>query len=229
MQVGVALHGAEGNADGVVLAQVAIAAAAGLVLQRDAALRLAGDDVDDTGDGVGAIQGRGRSLDDLDAVDAGRVDDAQVVLSAIVAVQPLAVHQNEHIRVAQSVHLQLRPHVVLIEGKRGRQPAENLLQAASSVLFQVAVGDDLRLHRGIAQQVLGAGSRHHHFLQAVGAPRLMPRYCQYSFHSLKLLSVTHIPVRAYRFIISDGGRSSDFPQPVLPSRHASVVLHGQAS
>ncbi len=131
---------------------------------------LAGDDVDDARYGIAAVKGAGGSLYDFYAVNVVRVDEAQVVLATVVAVQSPTVNEYEHIGIAQAVHLQMRTHVVLVEVERGRQSSEDVLDALAGILLQLAVADNLGLYGGILQQVLRAGARHHDFLQTVGTP-----------------------------------------------------------
>ena len=131
---------------------------------------LAGDDVDDARNGIAAVKGAGGPLDYFYAVYVVWVYEAQVVLSAVVTVQPPSVYEYEHVGVAQPVHLQVRPHVVLVEVERGRQSSEDVLDALAGILLQLAVADNLDLYGGILQQVLRAGARHHDFLQTVGTP-----------------------------------------------------------
>jgi len=112
-----ALYASEGQSHGVVLSQVAVRAAARLVLRQPALRGLARDDVDDACDGIASVQCRGGSLHNFYAFDACRVDETEVVLAAVVAVDALAVDEDEDVRVAQAVHLHLRAHVVLVECK----------------------------------------------------------------------------------------------------------------
>ena len=78
-----------------------------------------GDDVDHTSDGIATIEGRGCTLHNLYLLDVVRINQRQVVLTAIITMQSSAVYQNQHIRVAQSVHLQMGTHIVLAKFKAG--------------------------------------------------------------------------------------------------------------
>ena len=92
LKVGQRRNLADGEAYAVVLAPVVVAAATRGVLEQEAvAVVLAGDDVDHAGNGIGTIEGRRGAFDNLDALDARRVDEAEVVLPAVVAVQALAI------------------------------------------------------------------------------------------------------------------------------------------
>ena len=103
------------------LSYVAIAADARRVLHEQSAVALLGDDVDDTRDGIASIERRRGPFDNLYLLDVVRVDESEIVLTAHVAVDALAVDKDKDIGVAQSVHLHLRPHVALVEGEGGRQ------------------------------------------------------------------------------------------------------------
>ena len=118
LEVGVALQFADGDAQAVVLTKVAIAATTGTVLNEQALVVLLGDDVHHAGNGIRAVEGRCRSLHDFNLLDVVRIDERQVVLTAHVAVNALAVNQNKDIGIVQSVELHLRAHVVLAECKR---------------------------------------------------------------------------------------------------------------
>ena len=65
------------------------------------------DDVDHARDGIRAVEGRRSSLHNLNLLDVVRVDEREVVVAAIVAVQAFAIDQYEDIGVAQAVHLHL--------------------------------------------------------------------------------------------------------------------------
>ena len=118
------------------LANVAIRAYAAGVLDHQSLLGvLAGDDVDDAGYGIRAVERRRGPLHYLDALDVVRVDEREVVLAAVVAMQAPAVNEYEHVGVAQSVHLQVRPHVVLAEVEAGRQSREDVLYATPCILL----------------------------------------------------------------------------------------------
>ena len=157
----------------------------------------------------------------------------------------LAVDQYQDIVVAQTVELHLRTHIVLAEGERGRQACKDILQTPSAIVLQHLAGDHLCLHRGILQQVLGAGTRHNDFLQTVLTPDTILGISADSqqpeansqflstFHLIVLISATSVPERAFHLsmagLLTPGvaplpclGRSSDFPQSALPSRP-----HGQ--
>ena len=159
LEVGQRRELADGEAYAVVLAPVVVAAAARGVLEQEAvAVVLTGDDVDHAGNGIGTIEGRRCALDNLDALDARRVDEAEVVLPTVVAVQALAVDQYKHIGIAESVHLHLRAHVVLVEGEAGGEAGQDVLDRASAILLQFAARDDLGLHGHVLQPVLSAST-----------------------------------------------------------------------
>ena len=127
------------------------------------------DDVHHACHGVAAVERRLRALHDFDALDVLRVNQPEVVLAAHVAVDALAVDEDEDIAVAQSAQLHLAAHVALAEGKRGRQPREDFLDGAPAVAVEHLARDDFGLHGCVAQQVLRARARHHHLGQSLRA------------------------------------------------------------
>ena len=96
------------------------------------------------------------------------IDQPEVVLTSHVAMKPLPVDHHKNIAVAQAVHLHLRAHIILIEGKRAAEHTENVLNALSGKIAQHAPADNLCLNRGVFQQVLRTGTCHHHFGQRAG-------------------------------------------------------------
>ena len=153
------------------LPEVTVGAEAGGILQHQSLLAVfLCDDVDHTGDGIRAVERGGCSLDNLDTFDIVGVDEREVVLAAIVTMEPAAVDEDEYIGVAQAIHLQAGTHVVLAEVETCRQSREDVLDGASRILLELPVADDLGLHRGILQQMLCASAGHHHLLQAVRPP-----------------------------------------------------------
>ena len=160
LEVGQRAEAAVFQADGVVLAQVPIRAATRAVLQQQAFLAvLARDDVDHAGDGVAAVEGGGSALDNLDLFDVARIDQRQVVFAAHVAVDALAVDQDQDIAVAQAVELHMGAHVVFVEGERGGQAAQDVFERASGIVLQHLARDDFRLHGYVLEQMLRAGGR----------------------------------------------------------------------
>ena len=129
-----------------------------------------GDDVDHTSDGIATIEGRGCTLHNLYLLDVVRIYQRQVVLTTIIAMQSSAVYQNQHIRVAQSVHLQMGAHIVLAKFKAGSESCQDILDALAGILLQLTMTDHLCLNRRIFQQVLCTSTCHHYFLQTVRAP-----------------------------------------------------------
>ena len=79
----------------------------------------------------------------------------------------LSVNQDEDVTVAEAVHLEVRTHVVLAEGERRRQAAKDLLYGATRVVAEHLRGDDLRLNRGVLEQMVGAGGRDYDLLNSV--------------------------------------------------------------
>ena len=174
LQVGVAFQACGLPSEALVVACLAVTgpdSLRGLVVEPLVAACLASrparDDVHHSGHCIAAIESRLRTLHHLNALYLLRVYERKVVLSAHVSVYALAVYEYQHVGVAQSAQLHLAAHVALAEGKRSRQAAQYLLEAATSVGLQHAARDDLGLHRRIAEQTLRARTRHHHFAQSV--------------------------------------------------------------
>ena len=130
LEVGVARQLAIVQGDAVVLTYIAIRAYTRGVLQHSPFLTmLLRDDIDYARYGIRAIEGARSSLHNLYLLYVMRVDEREVVLATVVAVQPPAVNQYQYIRVAQSVHLQARAHVVLAEVEAGSQSGKNVFDA----------------------------------------------------------------------------------------------------
>ena len=110
------------------LAQVVMCHVARAVVGINACLGvLLGDDVDDAGHRIAAVERTLGTLHNLYLLDVLRVNKAKVVLAAHVAMDALAVYEYQDVAVAQSVELHLRTHVTLVEGKGRRQTCENVL------------------------------------------------------------------------------------------------------
>ena len=133
------------------------------------------DDIDDTGHRVTSIQRTLSTLHNLNLLDVVRVNQTQVVLTAHVTVNALAVNEYQDIRVTQAVQLHLAAHIAFVEGKRSCQSGKDVLQTLAAILLQHLLRNHLRLHRGILQQVLRARTGHHHLLQRVRAPHVALR------------------------------------------------------
>ena len=120
LEVGIAGELAVVQGETVMLTDVTIRANTRGVLKHHTLFAMfLGDDVDHTSDGIATIEGRGCTLHNLYLLDVVRINQRQVVLTAIITMQSSAVYQNQHIRVAQSVHLQMGAHIVLTEFKAG--------------------------------------------------------------------------------------------------------------
>ena len=133
------------------------------------------DDIDDAGHRITSVQRTLRALHDLNLLDVVRVNQPQVVLTTHITVDALAVDEYQNIRVAQTVQLHLTAHIAFVEGKTRRQSGKDVLQTFAAILLQHLLCDNLRLHRGILQQVLRARTGHHHLLQRVRAPHVALR------------------------------------------------------
>ena len=177
LEVRLAVEFAQGECHRVMLAQVVMCAVARAVVHIETSLVvLLRNDVDDAGHRVATVQRTLRTLHNLYLLDVLRVNQPQVVLTAHIAVDALAVHQYQDIAVAQSVQLHLTAHVALVEGKRRRQACEDFLQTLAAILTQHLLCDDLRLHGRILQQVTRTSTRHYHLLDAVLTPDVRLRH-----------------------------------------------------
>ena len=58
------------------------------------------DDIDHTRNGIRAVERARCALHDLYLLDVVGIDEREVVLTAIVTMQPSAVDEDEHIRIA---------------------------------------------------------------------------------------------------------------------------------
>ena len=164
LKIGPAAPSSPVESEAVVLTNVTMTAHAGRVFEQQAFLAvLLGDDVDDTGNGIAAVERTRGALHYLDALDVVRVDQPKVVLSAHIAMQTFAVNHDQDITISKTIHLHLGAHVVRIKCKRAAQHAQNVFDALTRKVTKHASADDLGLHRSIFQQMLRTCTRHHHF------------------------------------------------------------------
>jgi len=117
---------------------------------------LAGDDVDNTGNRIGAVDGRGAIGQNLDAVDDHQRDLTQVdeVIGAAQADgidrQPLAVHQHQGAAIAETAQVDTGCPGGKAEGKARvdratevlRQGVQHLLNRQKALLLDVVCLDD---------------------------------------------------------------------------------------
>ena len=94
---------------------------------------LVGDDVDDAGDGIAAVERRGCSVEHLDALHACHVDAVEVNIVRDVARQFLSVHQNEDVLVAQSVEPQEGAHRVGCHRHLGHHACEDSVEGGDAL------------------------------------------------------------------------------------------------
>ena len=133
------------------LAYVIMRAVSGLVFEHHTLIMLASDDIYHACNGITAVESGRSTFYYLDAFDVVRVDESEVILSAYVAMKALAIHKDEDIGIAQSVHLHLRAHVTLFEIERSRQLREDILNATSCKGLESLMVDYLSLHWSILQ------------------------------------------------------------------------------
>ena len=119
LNVGITVQLAIAESDAVMLSHIPIATHTGGVLQQESfMMTVTGDDIDHAGDGIRAVEGRGSTLHHLYLLDVLWVDQRQIILTTVVTMDALTIDKDEDIRVAQAVHLYLRPHITLVEVKR---------------------------------------------------------------------------------------------------------------
>ena len=153
------------------LTHVAIAThACGVFNQQTFFAVFLGDDVYYTCNGIRAIERTRRTLHDFDFLDILRVNQRQVILPAHVAMDALAVNQNQDVAVAQAVQLHLGAHVILIKGKRRSETTQDVLDALACIVAQHLAGNHLGLYGRILQQVLRASTRYYHLGQTILPP-----------------------------------------------------------
>ena len=107
------------------------------------------NDVDDTRHRIAAIQGTLCAFHYLDALYVMRVNQSEIVLAANVAMNALAVNENQNIVIAQPVQLHLASHIAFVEGKGCRQRPQYLFYALAAKTVQHLAVNDFCLHRHI--------------------------------------------------------------------------------
>ena len=126
---------------------------------------LLGDDIDDSGDGIAAVERRGGAFHNLDALYVGGIQLVEVVLSADVPVHAFAVYHDEDIVVVQSVELDVAAHIAVMEGEGRAETAEKVVDAARLVLLQCFSCEHFCLHGGVFQIVFGSRTCYHYFVE----------------------------------------------------------------
>ena len=164
MEVGPAAETPGVEAYAAVLAEVAVGAYAGGILQEYALVVFLGDDVDHASDGVAPVERGGGAADNLHALDVVRIDQREVVLPAHIAVDALAIDEHEDVVVAEAIHLHMAAHVIVAKGKRGGEAGEDVFEVLPGKVTQHAPRDDLRLHRHTLQRMLRAGGGDDHLV-----------------------------------------------------------------
>ena len=165
LEVGLAVHLANREGEGVVLTQVVVCSVACDVICINSLVGVfLGDDVDDTCHRITSIQRTLCSLDNLNALDVVWVDESEVILSTHVAMYALAINEDENVRITQTSQLHLTAHIALAESKGSCESAQYIFDAFATIAIEGASRDDLCLYGHILQQVLGSSTCHNHFL-----------------------------------------------------------------
>ena len=106
--------------DAIVLTNVTVAPyPRGVLCHQTFLAMFLGDDIDNACDGITTIEGTRGSLHNLNLFDVMRINQSEVVLTTIVAIEPMTIDEDQHIGIAQAVHLQVRAHIVLAEIEAG--------------------------------------------------------------------------------------------------------------
>ena len=149
------------------------AAALGDVRERrglEAAVVLARDEVDDAGDGVGAVDRRRAVLQDLDAIDRGdrdRVDVRRAAQERVVR-QAASIEEHEGVAVADAAQVRARHARVaaLADRQRSvhavevrRHVRQDLGSGGPAAAKDVIAGDRLDRQRGLARRCAGCAIR----------------------------------------------------------------------
>ena len=108
LEVSLTVHLADTEGQRIVLAQVVVGAIAGDIVGIESLVKtLLGDDVDDAGHRIAAVEGALGTLHDFYLLDVVGVDEREVILAAHIAMNALAVDEHQDITVAQTVQLHL--------------------------------------------------------------------------------------------------------------------------
>ena len=132
---------------------------------------LVGDDVDDTSDGIAAIERRGRPIEHLDALHARHVDAVEIDIVGNVARQFLPVDQDEDILVAQSVEAQEGAH------RRGghrhlwHHALYGVVEGGDALLMDFAAAEHMHGSGGGLEPLVVARARDHYRVEVISAPQ----------------------------------------------------------
>ena len=120
----------------------------------DGRLGVVGDDVDDASDGIRAVERRGGTAEDLDALDILQAD----AVPAVVAADALAVLEDDDVVIADAVEVHEGAHAVGVRGHIGGELRQGVLQRRDLRVLNLLGRDDLHRHGGVVGAVVGAGA-----------------------------------------------------------------------
>ena len=145
---------------------------------------LAADDVDDTPDGIRAVERRRGSLHDLDTPSVVEAHAAVVDIVHRLASHALTIDEEEDGITAEAAHVE---RCLLTHGEAelesGNLLNQHVLDVGGIVDLDVVEGDESCHHRGILQRLGGVRSRHHDGLQLHRVADMILRTNTHSWHS----------------------------------------------
>ena len=128
---------------------------------------LIGNDVDDTGDGVGAVERGGGTVEDLDTFDARHADARQVDVVRDVAREFLAVDEDEDVLVAQAVETQEGSHGVWSHRHLRHHARQGTVEGGDTLFADLLGREDVNGRGGTFQTLMVAGAGHDHGVQMI--------------------------------------------------------------
>ena len=101
LEIGVAREFTIVQGDAIVLTNIAITPyPRGVLCHQTFFAMFLGDDIDDTCDGIATIKGARGSLHNLDLLDVMRINQGEVVLTTIVAIEPMTIDEYQHVGIS---------------------------------------------------------------------------------------------------------------------------------
>ena len=143
-----------------------VCAVAAVDIHRPRFLRLAADDVHHTADGIRTVEGRGGSLDDLDALHIIQIQAAVIHVVERFARQTLPVDEEQHRVAAEARHVERRLLVHRIGEFDAREfGLQQIADMGGVRALDIQFGDNPCHDRGVFQQLGRAGSRDHYLVE----------------------------------------------------------------
>ena len=129
--------------------------------------RLVGNDVDDAGNGIAAIERRGGTVEHLDTLHAAHVNAVQVYIIRDVARKLLSVDQDEDILVAQSVEPQEAAHRRGCHRHLWHHALQGTVEGADALLADFLTGEHMDGCSRRLQALVVARPRNHYGIQVI--------------------------------------------------------------